>query len=99
MNAERNHGLIRDRPAPIQDTGRSRTFSCQALLQVCLSERHPVGRTTVQDVSVERELRVMHHRSVAVADEQVTALLLLQHEGEDRKSTRLNSSHVAISYA
>src|SRR5690625_5500441 len=60
---------------------------------------HPeiVGGTHEPGVDASLRLLVLHHQQAAPG---VAVAALHDHEGAaDRKSTRLNSSHVAISYA
>src|SRR5690625_5887246 len=66
----------------------------------------PLGtRTETKNVnsfrSIERAVRYEMSRQAAVLDGGGSVLQETRHfhEEEDRKSTRLNSSHVAISYA
>src|SRR5437660_3372998 len=69
---------------------RSTLFPYTTLFR-SLDQPRPIGRADADRVVVEVIGRVVQPRGLAIADED---------EGTgDRKSTRLNSSHVAISYA
>src|SRR5690625_5962539 len=67
------------------------------LLTCYLMRRHPRSTlfpytTLFRSHTTARDLHTMPKRTVIVGD-------AVSEENEDRKSTRLNSSHVAISYA
>src|SRR5438034_7846727 len=65
---------------------------------------HPYGysilgtRDTVSALSAE-DLKQLHGRAYFPGNCVIAAAGNLEHEGLDRKSTRLNSSHTVISYA
>src|SRR5690606_41944363 len=82
------------------------TLSLHDALPICLVEDHAVGArqqfgdALVLEGEVGQEQRMVDHhhlglhRGLARLDDEAVAI-----EGTDRKSTRLNSSHVKISYA
>src|SRR3712207_8645238 len=77
---------------------RSTLFPYTTLFRSALAERRWVdGRAAEELTAAYRLLRCLEHRLQMVADRQTQALP--EHEPEDRKSTRLNSSHANISYA
>src|SRR5690625_5362383 len=59
-------------------------FLCQGLSEIC-SSRHPEGEAVTVDLVGGIAFPIINQRNVVTC--------------QDRKSTRLNSSHVAISYA
>src|SRR5207253_10493280 len=79
---------------------------CDVLLR---DQQHPAGATARVVDAANRALRAdpgfvasqhqINHEVHDVARCEVLAGVLVQRFVEDRKSTRLNSSHVAISYA
>src|SRR6266496_2173601 len=64
------------------------------------AEHHAVRRAAgLFDLSHMGEIVVSGPRAGAVLDYALTGFLSVLRPGRDRKSTRLNSSHVEISYA
>src|SRR5690242_21078470 len=81
---------------------RSTLFPYTTLFRSEQLQRHLLGETALVQLQVRADdddgaARVVHALSEQVLTE--AAFLALEHIGEDRKSTRLNSSHMSISYA
>src|SRR5438874_4913201 len=83
-------------------TPRSTLFPYTTLFRSGTHEEPPFGAVDrghhdalVEAVVVEQVVRVLHPRPVLCREQPVADNLVV----EDRKSTRLNSSHVEISYA
>src|SRR6266702_2619662 len=78
-------------PRDIESAQLAVEFAC---FEALLDEREKAGGVGAVDEAVVVRQREMHHR----ADDD-DPLAVRMPRDEDRKSTRLNSSHVAISYA
>src|SRR5207302_4762210 len=86
----------------------SHTLSLHDALPICPHSRVPVGKYKIGQIAQERQ---PHLTNAVVGDPRVGDQEWAKREGmaafagyplvvdEDRKSTRLNSSHVKISYA
>src|SRR5690625_6720215 len=66
-----------------------------------LHDALPISRRLVEVQGLAGRVRAERHRAenAPVAERQLFATVQRSVDGQDRKSTRLNSSHVAISYA
>lgn len=62
-------------------TSRAR-FRVSGLAKVLLGQRDPIRGAYWQNVIIEDVLRMVHHRRVAVPEQAVRSLFLLQHERE-----------------
>src|SRR2546426_7540690 len=78
---------------------RSTLFPYTTLFRSALQVVTGVGDVVVAEPEPLARHRVVGAALAQVEDRPVLALRLLHHVRQDRKSTRLNSSHLVISYA